>query len=129
MAGSSRPVGIDHSAKGIARLQFDDLGSRSPTTVPEGMIRYSDIPMRMGLPRKAVTELMSAGLFEGIDQDGWQRQGKSFAPLSAIMKFEQEYILMSEIARRTGLHWQGMMERLAKLGVVPVSGPTVDGRP
>ncbi|WP_338666031.1 TniQ family protein [Pararoseomonas sp. SCSIO 73927] len=126
--GNLRPVGIDRSARGIHRLRFDSFGPTRSTAAPEGMIRYCDVWERMALPRNTVSELMSAGLFEGIDPDGRRRQGAYFAPIAAIEKFERDYTLTPEIARRAGLPWQGMAGRLAALGVLPVSGPNVDGR-
>ena len=128
LEGRLVPVAVDNAATGIDRIRYDSFGRTRRDTIDEGMISFKDVLGRLGVTRNSVSEMMSAGLFEGIDPDGRQRQGNRLVPLSAVIYFERNYILLPEIARRMGVPWQRLAKRLEDLGMIPVSGPQVDGR-
>ncbi len=48
-------------------------------------------------------------------------------PYDAIEEFNQTYILLSEIAKRLRSSSRGLLAKLEKLKIYPISGPSVDG--
>jgi predicted DNA-binding transcriptional regulator AlpA len=128
LRGRLVPVAVDDAAVGIDRIRYDSVGKIGSDAVDNGMISLRDVLKRLGASRNSVSGMMSAGLFEGINPDGRQRQGNRLVPLSAVASFERDYILLPEIGRRMRVPWRRVASRLSDLGLTPVSGPQVDGR-
>ena len=58
--------------------------------------------------------------------NGNLRIGKLIPPISAI-DFENNYILLTQVAKKTGIDHSLLLKFLSKNAVVPISGPKIDG--
>ena len=126
-AGRIRPAGVDLSAKGLNRLQFA-LADRPPPrrTIPADHVAPGDLATMLGIDRTSMTEMVGAGLFGPGEAGAWHRRARPVS-LEAVERFRRECAMVPEIAAEAGLPWQGVAERLRRLGVEAVSGPATDG--
>ena len=123
--GSLKPVGLDEAATGFERLLFASEQKVLPRQeVAAGFVSPGDVGTSLGIDSSSLTEMITAGLFGPPSEGKGRRRVVSTAGVAA---FRRDYILTPEIAARSELPWQGMITRLAKVGVRPVSGPGVDG--
>lgn len=125
--GQVRPVGLDLSAKGLNRLLFAPDDKVLPVrTVPDGYVSPGDLGKLLGIDRTSMTEMVAAGLFGPEEEGVWHRQSRPVSD-EAVRRFRRECIMTPEIAAASSLPWQGLVARLRRLGVEPISGPGVDG--
>lgn len=124
--GHVRPVGVDASAKGLNRLLFAVDDKVLPVrTVPDGYVSPGDLGKLLGIDRTSMTEMVAAGLFGPAEEGVWHRQSRPVSD-EAVRRFRRECVMTPEIAAESGLPWQGLVARLRRLGVEPISGPGVD---
>jgi len=127
LAGSLAPDGINTNAKGLRRLLFKRQWL--PATFGIGIRNMSmdDAATALGVHSKFVYEWVNLGLLQSTPGQTKAEPGQRISQ-EAIDTFQKEYATGVELAASVGSRSRRFSsEQLIVLGLVPVSGPTVDG--
>ncbi len=114
------PAGVDEAAVGIKRLMFArcDIVALCAASSPSRLLTVQEAARHLGLKWQVVDHLVRRRILtrtpEGI-------------PASAIDRFTAGFVTGAELARVRKTSPRALAASLAKAGIVPVSGPGVDG--
>lgn len=117
-------MAIDHAATGLARIIVDATAclhrpsQRTSFSIPEAA-------RELGLKQEVAYGLCNAGILGTVM--GPQRRGRCIS-IDEVERFRATYVVASQLGFDRGRHRGWAAERLIQGGIVPVSGPTVDGR-
>lgn len=87
-------------------------------TIPQAAIE-------LGIKQQVAYDLVRVGLLQS-EYTGTKHAARVIPP-SALLSFRKDLIALSELAKRTQCSPRKMLVKLAANGVLPVTGPSVDG--
>ena len=118
--GSLCPAGVDEAAVGIKQLMFarSDIVALCAASEPSRFLTVQEAARLLGLKWQVVDHLVRRGILtrtpEGI-------------PVTAVEGFSADFVTGAELARVRKTSPRALAASLAAAGIVPVSGPSVDG--
>lgn len=98
---------------------------RDPETMPLGS---SAIAKALGTSQPVVNNLVAAGLIANVDPNGAAEALLSVRVLpKALRSFQETYVSLMQLGREIGVHYRTLNIALRRLGVKPVSDPSLLG--
>jgi len=88
-------------------------------------LQAKEYAIKLGIAVQSICSWMNRGYIKTIF-NGNLRIGRLIPPISAI-DFENNYILLTQVAKKTGIDHSLLLKFLSKNAVVPISGPKIDG--
>jgi len=85
-----------------------------------------EVAERMKVKQEVAYHLVNYRLLDLIDPTETRRRYRR-VPESALKKFEEEHVWLRDLARNEGTSPKHLLALLARDGIAPVAGPTVDG--
>ena len=118
--GTLRPAGLDEAAVGIRRLVFarHDILALGPASNGGRVLTVQEAARRLGLKWQVVDHLARRGILDRSAQG---------IPAVAVERFSAGFVTGAEMARTRRTSPRALAASLARVGIVPVSGPGVDG--
>lgn len=113
-------MGIIFSANEL--LQFIDF----KTEDTRELLDINAIIVELNSYRDAVYRIMSAGLLAYEEEKINLKSKQRYVKPDELARFKTKYIMPSEIAVLYGANVTNITERFKHLGVLPISGPTID---
>lgn len=126
--GQISPCTIYEQEQGLRRLRFDESEISAAFAVPENASSLTKASVELGVAAPAVTGWAGKGLLRTITRRSSSGKKSRFVLREEIKRFRGEYVYGEEI--RSLLSTKGGRKApsfLMKMGVVPVSGPEIDG--
>lgn len=98
---------------------------RDPETMPLGS---SAIAKALGTSQPVVNKLVAAGFIPNVDPNGAAEALLSVRVLpEALRSFQETYVSLMQLGREIGVHYRALNNALRRLGVKPVSDPSLLG--
>lgn len=118
--GRLRVVGVDTAARGLKRLRFDSTQLRSERKAlgTDLVLSVQAAAERLGLKWQVVRHLVDIGIITASD---------SGITIGEMERFRAEHISGAVLARQRKTSPRHLASVLAKLAILPVTGPGVDG--
>lgn len=129
-AGELIPRGIQSYGNGLQLFLFSDA------EVTEFILGYvdrkratmsvNDSAVMLGVKQEAAYHWVRAGLLETTTSDVPGEAGRRITR-DGLAAFQREFMTANEYGHQHRLSWRHLADALQKLGLQPVSGPSVDG--
>ncbi len=88
----------------------------------------SAIAKALGTSQPVVNNLVAAGLIANVDPNGAAEALLSVRVLpEALRSFQETYVSLMQLGREIGVHYRTLNNALRRLGVKPVSDPSLLG--
>ena len=118
--GRLRVVGVDAAARGFKRLRFDSaqLRSERQALATDPVLSVQAAAERLGLKWQVVRHLVDIGIVPANDCG---------ITTVEMERFRTEYVSGAVLARQRKTSPRHLASMLAKLAILPVTGPGVDG--
>ena len=102
------------------------LSSTQPTTtqtsMPTGFMSVTEAAELLGIYPDAIRRVIKAGLLSFQKGKGTQ----ILLQASDVERFRKRYVFVKELAEKWNANSTNLAERLMAVGLVPISGPTID---
>ncbi|MFZ6654737.1 TniQ family protein [Undibacterium sp. TJN19] len=129
-AGHIKPVAVSSQKHGICNWIFriDEVSSYigKLEKSDETSITVQEFASRLQMKQEVAYFLVRHQFVDSYISDA-DRIKQSRITLEAMGKFLSTYVFLSDIAKKMSCSSRGLISRLQKFGVCPVSGPTIDG--
>ncbi len=126
VAGRLRPQAVDTAAKGLYRLLFDPVWIHRSLPGPAATMSTNDAAVALGVKQEVAYAWVRRGLIVTMRGTTKAEQGYRITE-EALADFRREYVAGTEVAKLLGMRARWVSVKLAASGVVPVSGPAIDG--
>jgi hypothetical protein len=126
VAGRIRPHAIDTSATGLHRLLFDPVWMQRTRRQPVATMSTNAAAVALGVKQEVAYAWVRRGLIVTVQGTTKEELGHRITA-EALADFRRDYVAGTEVAKLLGTRARWVSVRLAASGVLPVSGPQVDG--
>jgi len=126
------PCGCDNNKKGLQRLLFftsdilDYINNQVLLTRKSDSYSIREVSNMLDDGGQSTYILHKKGFFGEIVKG---RFGSSTISQEAIENFKAKYVFTAALAKEIGVSSRFLIEQLCKRGIVPVSGPKINGSP
>lgn len=126
LEGRLVPQALDGGAVGVRRLLFEPTNVSRLSAPASRTLSVVEAAEVMRVKREVCLHWARTGLLASTEGSRRPEKGTRISR-EAIAEFGSRYLLAPEYAARHGVGTKWVARHLAKLGVAPVSGPSVDG--
>jgi TniQ len=126
VAGRIQPQGVDAAAKGLHRLLLDPVWMHRTLSRPAATMSTNAAAAALGVKQEVAYAWVRRGLIVTVRGMTHAERGYRITE-EALANFRREYVAGTEVAKLLGMRARWVSVKLAASGVLPVSGPAVDG--